>query len=527
MATLRHDTSDDWYFDEDEAQRAAAFFPEMLCHVKGTAGPFDLEPWQKTLVTTVFGWKSTQTGLRRYRQVYCEVPRKNGKTTLAAGIMLYMLLVDKEPGAEVYSAATTRAQAGLIYEIAAGMIAQNPMLSKRCKRLKSKKRLIAGDSYFQACSSQAGASQGTNPHCVVFDELHEQPNRVLWDVFQTGFGARAQPLFLSITTAGFDRSSVCWEQHEYARSIEQNPEMDETFFPLIYGADDDDDWTDERTWEKANPCLDVSLKRDYLRAECIKSKEMPALENTFRRLHLNQWTEQETRFVPMRQWDACGEINFTESDMVGRPCFAAMDLASTRDVTALVLVFPDSEGGYFVLPWFWIPRDNIDARAGQDRRLVLSYAKNGYLRCTDGNVIDYQRLCRDVYEIIQRFDCQHVGFDPWQSDSIVQKLESMGVPNHVMQKVSQTTSTFNEPMKRLVSLLSEKKLKHGNNPVLRWMASNMVAREDANGNYRPDKSKSQDKIDGMTALLTALRLAFDHEHTSSAYETDGGGVILL
>ena len=523
---MPHDTSDKWFFDEDEALRAVEFFPLMLSHVKGRQGSFELQPWQQEMIANIFGWKEVGTGLRRYRAVYCEVPRKNGKTTLAAGVLLYMLLVDREIGAEVYSAATTREQAGLVYEIAAKMVSANPELAKRCKRLDSRKRLVAGDSFFQACSSEAGAIHGTNPHCVIFDELHEQPNRDLWEAFQTGFGAREQPLFFSITTAGHDRSSICWEQHEYARLVRDNPHIDERFLPVLYAADVDDDWTDPETWAKANPCLGVSLKPEFLERECAKAQEIVALENGFRRLHLNQWTQQDARIIPMRSWDACEE-SYTAADLHGRACFAGLDLASTRDITALVLVFPEEDGGCKVLPYFWIPEDNVDKRAAQDQRQIRGYADRGHVEMTDGNEIDILQLVERIVEIVQDYDCQFIGFDPWNSTGVTQLLKERGIPDHVLLKMPQSFGTYNEPFKKSLGWLESGKLRHNGNEVLRWMASNVAHKEDPAGNIRPDKGKAADKIDGICAMLMGIALQLTYGSQPSAYNQTGGGVVLF
>lgn len=523
---MPNDSSDKWYFDDVEAQRAIDFFPAMLTHVKGRAGSFELQPWQQHIVGSVFGWKSKETGLRRYRQVYCEIPRKNGKTTMAAGVLLYMLLVDKEVGREVYSAATTREQAGLVYEIAAKMVSANPHLTERCKRLDSKKRLVAGDGFFQACSSEAGAIHGTNPHCVIFDELHEQPNRELWEAFQTGFGARDQPLFFSITTAGHDRSSICWEQHEYAKAVAENPEIDERFFPALFGADVDDDWTDEATWEKANPCLDVSLKRDFLRAECAKAQEIPALENGFRRLHLNQWTEQESRIIPMRDWDNC-ECEFEAEELAGRVCYAGLDLASTRDVTAFVLVFPEEDGGCKVLPRFWIPEENVSRRAGSDLRLVRNFADRGAISVTEGNEVDYSVIVEEILEMCGTYEVKYIGFDQWNAAGVTQELQKRGVPLQSLVKMPQTYGTYNEPFKKMLSWLGNGKFQHDGNEVLRWMASNVAHKEDPNGNIRPDKGKSADKIDGIAATLMGMKLQIQFGVDVSVYSQADGGIVLI
>jgi len=519
-----------WWFDEKEAKRACAFFPRMLSHVKGRRGPFALETWQSDLVSTLFGWKEVGTNFRRYKTCYVEVPRKNGKTTMAAGILLYMLLVDKEVGAEVYSAATTREQAGLVYEIAAQMVTGKPSLASRVKRLDSKKRLVGlGEhlgSFFQACSSEAGAIHGTNPHCLIFDELHEQPDRKLWESFQTGFGARNQPLLFSITTAGVDRSSICWEQHEYALAVRANPELDEQFLPLIYAAEPEDDWTDPVVWKKANPCLGVSLKTEFLERECRKAQEIPAMQNGFRRLHLNQWTRQVERIIPMSDWDRC-ETAIDWDEYKGRVCYAGLDLSSTRDITAFALVFPEENGGVTVRPWFWIPEDNIDRRTGNDQRQVRNYAANGYIRTTSGNEVDVLRVADEVMEICRDYDVRKVGYDPWNAVGPVQLLQANGMPLSVLEKMTQGSATYNEPFKRMLSWIGGAKLRHDGDPVLRWMASNLAHKEDVNGNIRPDKGKSGDKIDGISAILMASGLMLQYGVESGAYMEKGSGVLFF
>jgi phage terminase large subunit-like protein len=513
-------------FNEKLAQRAARFFPKFLTHVKGHSGPFRLEPWQEHLVREIFGWVDQESGLRRYRTVYCEVPRKNGKTTLAAGIMLYMLLVDGEKGAEVFSAATTRDQAGVVYEIASQMVSNSPVLKRRCRRLDSRKRLIAGTSYFQSCSSEAGAIHGTNPHCVIFDELHEQPDRELWTAFRTGFGARRQGLFFSITTAGWDRTSLCWEQHQYARAILNGEIEDDTYLPVIYAADEHDDWREETTWEKANPCLDVSLSRDFLRSECAIAQELPGHENSFRRLHLNQWTEQDRRYIPMHRWDAC-RTDYSPESLKRRPCYAGVDLATTRDVTACVLVFPEDDGGFKVLPFFWLPEESIDDRAAQDQRLVRRFVKQGHIETTEGNTLDMLHVAERLVEIFHTYDVQRIGFDRYNAAVPVSRLEQEGIPDVMLRMMPQNTGTYNAPLKYLLSCLLDGKFHHDGNPVLRWMAQNMAVKEDHNGNLKPHKGNSADKIDGMSAMLMGMALAIDEGATNVIYSTEGAGVILL
>ena len=528
MTQTKSSSSDEFYFDDNEAFKVSRFFSQMLTHPKGGSGkpkPFILEPWQEEYVKKLLSWKHKSTGLRKYRTTYLEIPRKNGKTTLAAGILLYMLLVDKENGKEVYSAATTRDQAGLVYEIAAGMVSNSPMLKSRCELIKSKKRIVTADGYFQACSAEAGAIHGTNPHCVVFDELHLQKDREMWEAFHTGFGARTQPVFMAITTAGHDRSSVCWEQHEYSRNIIDGNIQDDSFYPLLFGAGQEDDWKSEETWAKANPCLDVSLNREYLRAECKQAQEIPGLENSFRRLHLNQWTEQESRLIPMNEWDKCA-ASIEIADFDGGVCFGGLDLSSTRDVTAFVLLFPKADG-VNVFPYFWIPEDNINRRAAQDQRVIRSFADAGFVEVTEGNEVDVMHVAKRITEICAPFDVRRIGFDPWNAAGPTQRMKELGIPEDVLIKMVQGTSTYNEAIKQMLSMLGSQRLKHDGNKVLRWMASNAAGLADSNGNLKFHKGKSGDKIDGMTALGMALALYINENPEGSAYKHSGSGVILF
>ena len=528
MTQTKSSSSDEFYFDDNEAFKVSRFFSQMLTHPKGGSGkpkPFILEPWQEEYVKKLLSWKHKSTGLRKYRTTYLEIPRKNGKTTLAAGILLYMLLVDKENGKEVYSAATTRDQAGLVYEIAAGMVSNSPMLKSRCELIKSKKRIVTADGYFQACSAEAGAIHGTNPHCVVFDELHLQKDREMWEAFHTGFGARTQPVFMAITTAGHDRSSVCWEQHEYSRNIIDGNIQDDSFYPLLFGAGQEDDWKSEETWAKANPCLDVSLNREYLRAECKQAQEIPGLENSFRRLHLNQWTEQESRLIPMNEWDKCA-ASIEIADFDGGVCFGGLDLSSTRDVTAFVLLFPKADG-VNVFPYFWIPEDNINRRAAQDQRVIRSFADAGFVEVTEGNEVDVMHVAKRITEICAPFDVRRIGFDPWNAAGPTQRMKELGIPEDVLIKMVQGTSTYNEAIKQMLSMLGSQRLKHDGNKVLRWMASNAAGLADSNGNLKFHKGKSGDKIDGMTALGMALALYINENPEGSAYKQTGSGVILF
>jgi len=506
--------SDPFWFDEDAADRAVEFF-EQLQHVKGPlAGqPFKLQPWQaEDIVRPLFGWKR-QDGTRRYRTAYIEIPRKNGKSTLCAGIALYLLFLDGEQGAEVYSAAGDRDQATLVFDPACEMIRRCPMLAERATIRMSVKRVTfdATHSYYRAIAADVGGSHGYNASGIIFDELHVQKSRDLWDVLQTSTGARRQPLTIAITTAGHDRSSICYELHTYAQGLLEGRLEDPTFLPLIYAADPEDDWTDPATWAKANPNLGVSLSEDYLVDQCLKARESAAYENTFRRLHLNQWTEQSVRVIPMEAWRDCQSIE-TAEDLEGETCFAGLDLASTRDVTALALVFPRDEGRFTVLPYFFVPEEIKTDRDRQDRRQVLNFAAQGHIEKTPGDEVDGSYIRARMIDLAERFEIQEVAFDPWNATHFVQSLVDAGMPHDSMVKFPQTFGNYNEPFKKLLQLVDYRKLDHGGDPVLAWMAGNCAARTDPSGNIRPDKAKSADKIDGICALLMGLARAIRSEH---------------
>jgi phage terminase large subunit-like protein len=499
---------------EEEAARAISFC-KLLKHWKGEWGgkQFIPEPWQEHLtLAPLFGWyRETSDGLRRRFTVgYNEQARKNGKTFTAAAIALQGLMADGEAGAECYAAASTRDQAGILFKDSQNVARQTPELMEHLEFFRNSIVCHGLSSVLKPVSSEANTLHGHNIHRAVIDELHAQPNRDLWDVIQTGTAARRNPLVFAITTAGHDRSTICWEQHEYARSVLEEHHHDDTFFAFISCAELDDDPFDPATWWKANPNLDVSIKSDYLAREANKAKTSPSYENTFRRLHLSQWTEQSIRWLPMHVWDECGgPVKFDapeyEAELIGRECYAGLDLASTRDVNSLVLVFPLDDGRYRLLPFFWVPSEAHDDRAESDRRQVKHWATQGLIEQTDGNVADLDgQIPDDVMEICSRFDVRGLFFDPWHAAAFVQGLERRGFEHARLVEFRQTVGSFAEPTKEFERLVSARKIEHGGNPVLRWMAANVAVKIDPAGNIRPDKAKSSDKIDGIVAAIMGL-----------------------
>jgi len=513
----------DFYFDECAAQVAVNFFERLLHHSKGEwAGrPFILEAWQRDqIIRPLFGWKRSD-GTRRYRRAYIEVPRKNGKSTLASGIALFLLFADDEPGAEIYSAAADRDQAGIVFDEAKTMVVNSPELDKRAQCFKRSIIVQSTWSTYRVLSADAPTKHGFNAHGVIFDELHAQPNRDLWDVLNTSTGARRQPLMVMITTAGYDLNSICGEQHEYARQVLAGIIDDPEFFAFIAAAEMDDDWQDPEIWKKANPNLGISVKFDYLQAEAHRAAMSPAYQNTFRRLHLNQWTQQETRWMPIEAWDTCAQpINASLLENAG--CYGGLDLASTSDIASFVLDFPGEPGEeehHAWLPFFWIPEENMIERARKDRVPYDAWVRDGLITATPGNVIDYAYIVAKIIEMGEQFNIKEIAFDRWGAFQISQQLEAA---RFTMVGFGQGFVSMSAPTKELLRLVLNGRLAHGGNPVLRWMADNMVVSTDPAGNVKPNKARSREKIDGIVAGTMALDRAIRHgNENKSVYEGRG------
>jgi phage terminase large subunit-like protein len=533
------------WLDEDAAQRAIDFFHECLRHIEGAeAGkPFLLQPWQQAVIGNLFGWKKTDRKgrvVRRYREMLLYIPRKNGKTPLAAGICNYLLFCDGEPGAQIYCAAAEKEQAALLYRQAKGMIEQEPELASRAKIYTGYKSVVLLDdpgSVFKVLSADADTKHGGNSHAVLIDELHAQPNRDLVDVLQTSMASdnRAQPLLVHITTADFDRESICNEKHDYAGKVRDGVIDDESFLPVVYEIKLDDDWKDPAVWGRANPNLGISVSLDYLERECKRAQETPTYENTFKRLHLNLKTQNDVRWLSLDRWDACAYLagpgvagadakawlDRAEQLLRGRRCYAGLDLSSKIDVTASVLVFPpdDEDPLWRVLPRFWVPRDNAEQRERKDRVPYLTWGNQGFITLTDGNVIDYDRVKAQILADAKAFDLQEVSYDPWAATQIALQLQADGAS---VVEFGQGFRSMSEPTKELEKLVTARQLAHGNNPVLRWMASNVSVEEDAAGNKKPSKKKSTGRIDGIVALVMALgRAICTPDESKSVYEARG------
>jgi len=498
-------------YDEKKADRAVRFV-KLLKHTKDPwAGKtFNLLPWQENdILRPLFGTVD-ENGYRIYRKCYVEVPKKNGKSELAAAIALYLLIADDEYGAEIYSAACDRKQASIVFDIAATMVYQEPQLDKRLKVLTSTKRILYPrmHSSYEVLSADIPTKHGFNIHGCIFDELHAQPNRKLWDVLTEGTGdTRTQPLIFAITTAGYDRNSICWEVHEKARKVKEGIIKDPHFLPVIYALPEKEDWEDEKNWKKVNPSLGHTFTIDKIRDAYNECQHIPARQNSFRRKRLNQWTRQEVRFIPMDFWTLCGDKPSVK-DLKGKSCYCGLDLASCIDIAAFAKVFPSEDGYFDVLMRFWIPEDNIIERSIRDKVDYDVWEREGFIKATPGNVIDYATIEEDIKKDAEFFEIKEIAFDRWGAVQISQNLEAEGF---TMVPFGQGFKSMSPPTKELLKLVMSRKIRHGDNPVLRWMADNMVVKTDPAENIKPDKSKSTERIDGMVALIMALDRAIRHE----------------
>lgn len=451
-----------------------------------------------------------------------------GKSELAAAVALLLCCGDGEERAEVYGCAADRQQASIVFEVAADMIRMSPALSKRCKILTATKRIVytPTNSFYQVLSAEAYSKHGFNIHGVVFDELHTQPNRKLFDVMTKGSGdARTQPLYFLITTAGTDTHSICYETHQKAKDIIEGRKIDPTFYPVIYGADENDDWTDPAVWKKANPSLGITVAIDKVKAACESAKQNPAEENSFRQLRLNQWVKQAVRWMPMERWDKCF-LATPEDDLEGRVCYGGLDLSSTTDITAFVLVFPptDEDDRYIVLPYFWIPEENLEIRVRRDHVPYDLWEQQGYLQTTEGNVVHYGFIEKFIEQLGERFNIREIAFDRWGAVQMVQNLEGMGF---TVVPVGQGFKDMSPPTKELMKLVLEEKIAHNGHPVLRWMMDNIYIRTDPAGNIKPDKEKSTEKIDGAVATIMALDRAIRCGNDTSASVYDSRGLLFI
>lgn len=510
-----------------EGERAVRII-NKLKHTKGSVSgkPFRLRPWQEVIVRRIFGTLRAD-GLRQFRTIYIALPRKNGKSELAAAIAILLLMFDREEGAEVYSCAAERDQAALVFNVAHEMIDMDPVLRRQVKPVLSTKRLIykKSRSVYKAVSAEAPSKHGLNPHGVIYDELHAAPSRELYDVMVSATGAREQPLMVIITTAGWDKKSICGEVHDYALRVRDGEVHDPTFLPVIYsfepkkkqvscGIDEKgkpiirklkrgESWKSRRVWGLCNPALGDFRRMDQLEAEFHKAVAVPAQQNTFRQLYLNEWTEQATRWLDMDSWRACGQ-DMAETTLAGRECYLGLDLSSKIDITAAVALFKatDDDPLMRVKCWFWMPEETLRRRALEDRVPYELWRAQGFIHTTPGNALDYSFIFDTIVnDIATMFEVQEVAFDPFNATQMAIRLGECGMR---CVEVPQRIGRLSEPAKELEAMILRRKIAHDHNPVLEWMVGNVAVWQDKNGNYMPHKGKSTGRIDGVAALMNAL-----------------------
>jgi phage terminase large subunit-like protein len=499
------------FFDRKAAQHVIDYFPDVLVGVDGEFDglPLELPPCWQACLWILYGWKrkDDKGKRRRFKFAYNEWGRGNLKSLVASGLCLYELHAFGEAGAQVYAAATDRKTARLVFDTASLMAQKSDYLRDRLIISKENLCVPGTASKFEPCAAEDQNLMGLRPSFVCIDELHVHRSSGVWDVFYSAMGKRRQPLMFAITNSGFDRNSVCYRQREYSEKVLQGIVPDDTWFAWICGIDDegqgDFNWEDESNWIKANPCLGGAVQLDDLRQAAKKAKEDPSSLNAFLRFRLCVWTTNFSHWMPMDKWDLC-KLRLTYDQLRGRRCFGALDLSTTTDIAAFVLLFEptDEDPLWYVLPFFFLPKDNIAFRCRRDRVPYDVWERHNLFELTEGNIIDYRFIRVRVNALREDFDIAQIGFDRWNSTEIVTQLgEEDGFE---MLKVGQGMGSLFAPTKRLLELVLTQDIAHGGNEILRWMASNVIVQMDPAGNIKPDKKRSREKIDGIVALIMAL-----------------------
>ena len=525
------DQAGECVFDPDAAIRPIQFFENFLQHDIGkwAGDPFILSDWQQSVVGNLFGWLRPDR-TRRFRSGLIELPRKCGKSHLAAGLALYCLIADNENGASVVAAASTRDQASIVFGIAKRFVERDETLSKHCKIYRNAITVESTGSSMKAISSDSGTAHGLNLSACIMDELHvwTKPDaRELYEALVTSQGARNQPINIAITTAGTAEPTLWRDVHNFARGIQSGDVVDSSFLPAIWAAGKDDAWDDPEVWRRVNPALGVTVQEEFYEQECAKAKALPSYANAFRRLYLNQPTESLDRWLSMEHYDECEErMSFDE--LQGRVCYAGLDLSSTLDLTALVLVFPrtDEEGkGYDVVPFFFVPADNIHKRSRDDHVPYNIWRDEGdehgkFLIATEGDVIDYAYIRKKINELGKIYNIKEISIDRWNATALSVELQQDGFN---VAFCGQGFRSLSAPSKELEANIIGKRFRHGKHPVLRWNASVCSHEQDAAGNVKPSKKRSNEKIDGIAAAVNAIgrASAAGDDNEGSIYEERG------
>lgn len=491
-------------FDRSAAQHPIDFFEQFLCFPEGELDgkPFVLEPFQQAKLWILYGWKWKDTGYRRYKYAYNEIGRGNCKSLESSGLGLYEFLAFGEAGPQVYSVATDKDTARLIFDSAVLMLKRSPYLAERVVCHKDNMHIPDTAAIFEPLAADADLQLGLRPSCFLFDELHVQPNADLWNVLTSAMGKRKNPLMYVSTNSGFDRNSVCYKQREYSVNVLNRMFDDDTWFAWICGLDEGDDPHDPKVWIKANPGLGVMVMPKELQEQSNRAKNDPTALSAFLRFRMSVWTESHSQWMPMEKWDICnGPID--EEDLAGRPCFGALDLSTTTDISFWGCLFPPHGDDKFwrILPRFFLPEESLQERVRRDRVPYDVWRRQGLFTLTPGRIIDYDAMRLQVQADAEKFDVQEITFDRYNSSDLVKNLENDGF---VMVKWGQGMLDMNAPTKRLLELVLSNEFAHGGNPVLRWMANNTVCYLDPAGNIKPDKSRSREKIDGIVGTIMAL-----------------------
>lgn len=515
---------------EDEAVAACQFF-DGLTHWKGrwNKQPLHLQPWQaECLIAPLFGWyrenESNEPGcppiVRLFRTAYIEIPRKNGKTTLLAGVGLRGLMMDGEPGAEIYAAATKKDQAKIIHKDAKKILGvYKPFI----RSLNNSLEFDPLDSVFVPVGADADTLDGLNVHMALLDELHAHKSRGVYDVMISGMGARANPLLAAITTAGIDRSSICWEQREMIRQIVEGDLDLLSAFGWVSTIDEGDDWEDPMVWHKANPNLYTIIPESYLRDRAKAAKFSGAAQNDFRRKHLDEWVGQAIRWIDQKKWDSIVGGPFDDELLRELPCWVAVDLADSRDTNAVTLLFKSS-AGWLSRTIFYAPEEAISDRAERDRRQVRQWMDRGLVVGLPGELVDRGHLAYLVSELIEPFKIQAFAYDPWHSDEFISEMtKTHGLPESKLVKFRQTAGHYAAPSRSFEELIYNGKLTPERQPCMRWQIGNLAASVSAEGNKKPDKAKSADKIDGPVSLIMAIGEAMHGESGPPEYQ---GGILI-
>ncbi len=539
--------SGNYYFDMEAADAVCGFFSQCLTHSQGEfAGTaFSLLDWQESLIIRpIFGWKHKITHLRRFRKIYIEVPKKNGKSKLCAGLGVYMTFCDGEEGSQVFCAAADREQAAIVFDEARVMVEDCDDLLEQGEVFRRSIVYSAKRSSFKVLSADAKTKHGPNIHCLIFDELHAQKDRTLFETLEMGIAARRQPLIVMITTAGDDQESICYEQHEYAASVIKDG-GDDTFLPVLFTTPKDADWTKEEIWQAVNPSLGVTVKYEYLRNEILSAIKEPRKQNSFKQLHLNIWTQQNKLWIPIEAWDNCQrEIQMAE--LRSLPCAGGLDLSSKIDLSAFVMAFRhddppgapaieiDIEGAdrernstiedhlkwiqdgrkterkkfkinfsVTLIPFFWMPEESLTERKKKDRFGYDIMKEGGLLELTEGNIIDYDAIYDQIVRLSEEFKLKdaEIGYDPWNATQLSTQLAKDGFK---MIEVPQTALHLSEASKVFEALVQSGRVRHSGHKVLRWCVENVAVKEDSSGNIKPVKSSAMKRIDGVVGSIIAI-----------------------